>query len=193
MPCSGVRAWTTKLPVSSFQFSRWLGGHPACCCHSVRRAVVIFVLCLISSSAIGCARRTPPAIHLPSATHVTRDQGSARHSGSPTEIREAIESLKSKVQQLQTAEAVEPGVASQAGDVSAPSAGVGTSGALSVETRYPAQSAEQRSAPRGPLLRRAGDALQQMPGAASFWVMALCALAAGLIVALLLRRSKSPA
>jgi hypothetical protein len=157
----------------------------------MRCAVVTFVLCLICSWEIGCARRTPRAIQFPSATHLTRDQRPARNPRSPNDIREAIESLKNKIQESAQASNTHAGVASQSGDASSPSTGVGTSGALSVETRYPAQSAQQGSPPRGHLLRRTGDALQHMAGGAAFWVIALCALASGWIVALVLRRSNS--
>ena len=158
----------------------------------MRRAIFVFVLCFISAWEIGCARRTPRAVQFPSASHLTRNQRPARDSGASGNIREAIDSLKNKIQEsTQPAESAQAGVASQAGDASTPSTGVGTSGALSVETRYPAQSAQPGSAPRGHLLRRTGDALQHLAVGASFWVIALCALAAGWIVALVLRRSNT--
>ena len=107
-------------------------------------------------------------------------------------MREAIESLKKKLQRVP--ESAEPapaaaGAVSSSGDASNPAAGVGTSGALSVETRYPAEnSTASQPRPRGTILSRAGDAMRRAAGGMSLWVVGLCALAAALIVALLMRR-----
>ena len=157
------------------------------------------MLCLIAFSEIGCSRRTARGVRLPSAAEFRRDRGSARNSASTNEMRGAIDSLRNKLQDApqssDTAAAEGTGVVSQSGGASTPSAGVGTSGALSVETRYPAESGSRASQPRssGHLLSRTGYALQRAARGASAWVIVLCALAAGLIVLLLLRRSHTSA
>jgi hypothetical protein len=109
-------------------------------------------------------------------------------------MRDAIESLKKKLQRVPEAAespAGSAGTVSSSGDASNPAAGVGTSGALSVETRYP-DSASQPP-PRGRVLTRAGDAMRRAAGGMSLWVVGLCALAAALIVALLMRRPRHSA
>jgi hypothetical protein len=158
----------------------------------MRRVVAILVLCLIASIEIACSRRTARAVRLPSASDVAGDQ---RHRTrlSADEMRDAIESLKSKLRDSgapdESAAKETAGVVSQSGDASTPATGVGTSGALSVETRHPAPPDGAASEPRRYALSRAGDALRRAAGGMSVWVIGLCAFAAALIVVLLMRQS----
>ena len=161
----------------------------------MRRVLLAFVLCLIPSVELACSRRTAP-VRLPSANSLARDQG--RDRASPGEMREAIESLRKRLQGAR--ESAEPaeasaGAVSSSGDTSSPAASAGTSGALSVETRYPAaqDSTASQTAPRGHVLTRAGDAMRRAADGMSLWVVGLCALAAALIVALLMRRPQNSA
>ena len=161
----------------------------------MRRALLIFVLCLIWTD-LACSRRTARAVQLPSVNNVARNQQGPR--GSSNEMRDVIESLKKKLQGSQASDESakeSAGGVSSSGDASNPATGVGTSGALSVETRYPAppNSAASAAPPRGHALSRAGDAIRRAADGASLWVIGLCALAAALIVALLMRRSQHSA
>ena len=162
----------------------------------MRRVVVLFVLCLITTAELACSRRTARAVRLPSTSGIARD---ARHHNRATgDMRDAIESLKNKLRASrepdEPAPEGTPGAVSQAGDASNPATGVGTSGALSVETRYPAPNGTASQAPaRTHALSRAGDAVRRAASGMSVWVVGVCALAAALIVALLMRRSNSSA
>ena len=163
----------------------------------MRRAVPLLVLCFIAFSEVGCSRRTA-RVELPSVAAFSRDQRNTRNRGPANEMRDAIESLKNKVQASpeagDTSASDRAGVVAQSGQTSTPAPGVGTSGSMSVETRY---AGSHNSAPhassRGHLLSRTGNALQHAARGASLWVIGLCALAAGLIVALLWLRPHSSA
>jgi hypothetical protein len=158
----------------------------------MRRVVAILVLCLIASVEIACSRRTARAVRLPSATDVARDQRD-RTRLSANDMRDAIESLKNTLRDAgapdESAGKETAGVVSQSGDASTPATGVGTSGALSVETRHPTPPEGTASEPRRYALSRAGDALRRAVGGMSVWVIGLCTFAAALIVVLVMRQS----
>lgn len=162
----------------------------------MRRVLLVVILCLIVSAEIACSHRTAGPVQLPSMRSAVRQQEPRR----PTDkLREAIESAKKKLQgspgSPAPAEATAEAVAAS-GDASNPATGIGTSGgALSVETRYPASpdNTASQPPPRRRALTRAGDAIRGAAEGASIWVIGLCALAAALIVALLMRRPRHSA
>jgi hypothetical protein len=209
MRSCGGRAWITNSnPVGTLsgpsRNSFWTSSGPSlrfphgicvAATISMRRLTVMLVLCLIGTAEFACSRRSARTVRLPTASDLNqraaRERGSARETGRP------IESLKNTFSGSPESRAAgeNTDVVSQAGDASSPSSGVGTSGAVSVETRYPsAQSGHTPQPPaRGRVLSRAGDAVRGVGGAASAWVIVLCGLAAGLIVALLMRRAHDSA
>lgn len=157
----------------------------------------LLVLCLITTAEFACSRRTARAVRLPSTSDIARD---ARHHNRATgDMRDAIESLKNRLRA--SGEPDEPpaqgaaGVVSQSGDASSPATGVGTSGALSVETRYPAppNGTASQAPSRTRVFSRAGEAIRRAAGGMSVWVVGLCAFAAALIVVLLMRGSNTSA
>jgi hypothetical protein len=157
----------------------------------MRHAVVFVLLCIIATADIACSRRSPRAVRLPSTAEVARDNRAPRVRGTG-DVKGAIDALKKRLQQPSTpdSQTEHPGAIAQSGDASTPGTGVGTSGTLSVETRYPAPPVgASHPTARGRVLSRASDAVRRVGGDASAWVIVLCALAAGLIVVVLMRRS----
>jgi hypothetical protein len=168
----------------------------------VPRKLLIVLLCLFALAQIGCARRHTRGPRLPGTSNVAATSKAPRSSASTNQVRNAIRSLKERLgnEPGKTAEgAVEPAapvssVAATPGNAPSDPRSVGTSGVLSVETRYPAAQPGTQSngpPPRGRLLTRAGDAVRRAGSSSWTWLAALCLAAGALVVALTLRRARA--
>jgi hypothetical protein len=133
-------------------------------------------------------------------TGISNSQKSPRNADPANRVRDAIGSLKSRVESKRpgsgTDEQSKPVTLSRgrdAGDAkSVGTSGAGTSGALSVENRYPATppSASSSNPPPGHhVLSRAGSVVRG--AGAGTWMGILCLIAGALVIALVLRRSRT--
>jgi hypothetical protein len=163
-------------------------------------ARLILVLCLIALTQAACARRSPRAVRTPSATAAVSGSSAQKSGGDPArQVRDAIRSLKerlkSKPEKAEDPDAAPAAAVVPPGTVPSDPRNVGTSGAWSVETRYPIAQPGGSSGGGGPpernrLLTRAGRAARDAGGRTWAGAVALCVIAAAL-VALAIRRSRT--
>ena len=169
-----------------------------------RLVPVLLVVSLFGVAQAGCARRSGRASPTPVASSAAAAKSSSNKgtgSNSTNTVRDAFRALKKRLgsdtpgtadaRKAESAAAAPVTVPSSPGDPK----GVGTSGAWSVETRYPLGKADAAAgstgAPRsGPLLRRARQAVRHASGGTWTPVIALCLLAA-LVVVFALRRGRT--
>ena len=158
------------------------------------RAALLFILCLIAFTQAACARRTSRGVRLPFVAGAAQSHKPARSGDAANRVRDAISSLKDRVESEgavgvtdEGSQAVPPAPGPAAHDPK----GVGTSGSLSVENRYPTPPGASSSGPQPGhrVLGRAGAVVQRAGGAS--WLAMLCLIAGALVIALVLRRSRT--
>ena len=151
------------------------------------RLAFVTLLCLIAITQSSCAR-SARTVRMASAPAASRGH-SARTTDSADRIRDAIRTLKDRAAS-KPADVVDAqrdaqlgAVGTQGGGVSK---GVGTSGALSVESRYPAPPQGSPDAGAVGLSDRAADAASR--ATRHIWAVIIIACVVGLLFAAFVRR-----
>jgi hypothetical protein len=161
------------------------------------RTGLVVMLCLIAFTQTACVRRTG-RVRLPFMAGVSSSHKSPRSPDSTNRVRDAIGSLKNRVESENagggtTDEGTRaPALTSLRGATAGDPKRVGTSGALSVENQYPATPPSASSSgppPRNHVLSRAGSLVRRAGGGT--WTAMLCLIAGALFIALVLRRSRT--
>ena len=166
----------------------------------MRKSFLITVLCVIALMGSACSRHTARAVRKPGDSIGAGAQKRGLQRGDPASgVRDAIRSLKERMGRGGADDTALAGGGSVT--VTPPSSGsgsvpqsVGTSGATSVETRYPADPTGPGAQPpqgRGHLLSRAGAAVRGAAGGSWLGIAALLVIACAVIAALVVRRSRT--
>ena len=167
----------------------------------MRTFCIATVLCVITLLGSACSRHTARAVRVPGDAAGAQKRGLQRGDAAKG-VREAIQSLKERMGRGGAEDTAIAGGGSvtvtppPSGPGSVPPS-VGTSGATSVETRYPADPAGGGAQPttqgRGHLLSRAGAAVRGATGGSWLGIAALFLIAGVVVWVLSLRRHRTEA